>query len=137
MEIPKKVKDEIWEYCRINDISNIDDFTLKMINQGFTVEKYGAAPTAKERIVEKIVEKIVEVPIDKIVEKIIEVPVNKEVYITDNSEIQKLAEQISKLESDRDFYKKEMEKFQLELNNTLQKLEIEERKNKKRDIYGE
>jgi hypothetical protein len=137
MEIPKKFKDEIWEYCRINDIPNIDEFILKMITQGFTVERYGAAPTARERIVEKVVEKIVEVPVDKIVEKIVEVPVEKEVYITDNSEIKNLAEQINKLETDRNFYKKEMEQFQLELNNTLQKLEIEQSKNKKRDIYGE
>ena len=106
MEIPKKFKDEIWDYCRVNDIPNIDEFILKMITQGFTVEKYGAAPTARERIVEKIVEKIVEVPVDKIVEKIVEVPVEKEVYITDNSEIKNLAEQINKLETDRDFYKK-------------------------------
>ena len=137
MEIPKKFKDEIWDYCRVNDIPNIDEFILKMITQGFTVEKYGAAPTARERIVEKIVEKIVEVPVDKIVEKIVEVPVEKEVYITDNSEIKNLAEQINKLETDRDFYKKEMERFQLEWNNTLQKLKIEQSKNKKRDIYGE
>ncbi len=137
MEIPKKFKDEIWEYCRVNDIPNIDEFILKMITQGFTVERYGAAPTARERIVEKVVEKIVEVPVDKIVEKIVEVPVEKEVYITDNSEIKNLAEQINKLETDRNFYKKEMEQFKLELNNTLQKLEIEQSKNKKRDIYGE
>ena len=137
MEIPKKFKDEIWEYCRLNDIPNIDEFILKMITQGFTVERYGAAPTARERIVEKVVEKIVEVPVDKIVEKIVEVPVEKEVYITDNSEIKNLAEQINKLETDRNFYKKEMEQFKLELNNTLQKLEIEQSKNKKRDIYGE
>lgn len=137
MEIPKKFKDEIWEYCRVNDIPNIDEFILKMITQGFTVERYGAAPTARERIVEKVVEKIVEVPVDKIVEKIVEVPVEKEVYITDNSEIKNLTEQINKLETDRNFYKKEMEQFQLELNNTLQKLEIEQSKNKKRDIYGE
>ena len=26
MEVPKKLKDEIWEYCRLNDISNIDEF---------------------------------------------------------------------------------------------------------------
>ena len=37
MEIPKKVKDEIWDYCRINDIPNIDEFILKMVSQGFTV----------------------------------------------------------------------------------------------------
>jgi hypothetical protein len=137
MEIPKKVKEEIWDYCRLNDIPNIDDFILKMVSQGFTVEKYGAAPTAKERIVEKIVEKIVEVKVDKIVEKIVEVPVEKEVYITDNTEIKTLADQINKLETDRDYYKKEMEDFQLKLNNALQQLEIEQSKNKKKDIYGE
>jgi hypothetical protein len=137
MEIPKKVKEEIWDYCRLNDIPNIDDFILKMVSQGFTVEKYGAAPTAKERIVEKIVEKIIEVKVDKIVEKIVEVPVEKEVYITDNTEIKTLADQITKLETDRDYYKKEMEDFQLKLNNALQQLEIEQSKNKKKDIYGE
>jgi hypothetical protein len=137
MEIPKKVKEEIWDYCRLNDIPNIDDFILKMVSQGFTVEKYGAAPTAKERIVEKIVEKIIEVKVDKIVEKIVEVPVEKEVYITDNTEIKTLADQITKLETDRDYYKKEMEDFQLKMNNALQQLEIEQSKNKKKDIYGE
>lgn len=137
MEIPKKVKEEINNYCHLNDIPNIDDFILKMVSQGFTVEKYGAAPTAKERIVEKIVEKIIEVKVDKIVEKIVEVPVEKEVYITDNTEIKTLADQITKLETDRDYYKKEMEDFQLKLNNALQQLEIEQSKNKKKDIYGE
>jgi hypothetical protein len=137
MEIPKKVKDEIWDYCRINDIPNIDEFILKMVSQGFTVEKYGAAPTAKERIVEKVVEKIVEVQVEKIIEKIVEVPVEKEVYITDNNEIKTLAVQITKLETDRNYYKKEMEDFQLKLNNALQQLEIEQSKNKKKDIYGE
>lgn len=137
MEIPKKIKDEIWDYCRVNDISNIDEFIVKMITQGFTVERYGAAPTAKIKEVEKIVEKIVEVPVEKIVEKIVEVPVEKEVYITDNNQVKELAEQITKLETDRDYYKSEMDRFQLEWNNTLQKLEIEQAKNKKKDIYGE
>lgn len=63
MVIPKSLKDEIWEYCRVNNISNIDEFTLKLIKQGFTIEKFGATPEAKERIVEKIVE----VPVEKIV----------------------------------------------------------------------
>jgi len=57
MEIPKKLKDEIWDYCRINNISNIDEFTLNLIKTGFTVEKFGATPSTK--IVEKEVEKIV------------------------------------------------------------------------------
>ena len=143
MEIPKKIKDEIWEYCRVNDISNIDEFTLKMITQGFTVEKYGAAPTAKEKIVEKIVEKevekIVEVPVEKIVEKLVE----KEVFVTDENAHSQLTNKIKELESELEIKSEEV-KTQYEeiikekddkialLTNLL---DIEKRK--KRDIYGE
>ena len=70
MEIPKTLKDEIWDYCRLNNITNIDEFTMKLLRQGFTVEKFGATPSTVEKIVEKIVEKTVEVPIEKIVEKL-------------------------------------------------------------------
>ena len=143
MEIPKKIKDEIWEYCRVNDISNIDEFTLKMITQGFTVEKYGAAPTAKEKIVEKIVEKevekIVEVPVEKIVEKLVE----KEVFVTDENAHSQLTNKIKELETELETKSEEV-KIQYEeiikekddkialLTNLL---DIEKRK--KRDIYGE
>jgi hypothetical protein len=123
MEIPKKIKDEIWDYCRVNDIPNIDDFTIKMISQGFTVEVYGATPTAKEVIIEKIIEKVIEVPVEK------------EVFITDDTQINDLVSKINNLETERDNYKKDMEYFQKELNDTLKKIEIEQ--NKKRDIYGE
>lgn len=64
MILSKELKDEIWEYCRVNDITAVDDFTLKLIKQGFTIEKFGATPITKT--VEKIVEKIVEVPIQMI-----------------------------------------------------------------------
>lgn len=65
MEIPKVLKDEIWDYCRLNNITNIDEFTMKLLRQGFTVEKFGATPTTVEKVVEKIVEKTVEVPVEK------------------------------------------------------------------------
>lgn len=150
MEIPKKIKDEIWEYCRLNDIPNIDDFTLKMISQGFTVEKYGAAPTAKEKIVEKIVEKevekIVEVPVEKIVEKIVE----KEVYVADDEAYAELTNKIKELEgeleSSKDNVPDEIKKIQDGYESKLKEkddkislltnlLDVEKRK--KRDIYGE
>ena len=56
MELSKALKDEIWDYCRVNNISNIDEFTLKLIKQGFTIEKFGATPSTK--VIEKEVEKI-------------------------------------------------------------------------------
>ncbi len=141
MEIPKKFKDEIWNYCRLNDIPNIDEFILKMITQGFTVEKYGAAPTAKERIVEKVVEKIVEVHVDKIVEKIVEVPVEKKVYITDDSQMEKLTQEIERLQKLKEIHDLDQansHKDVLELMEKVKNLEKElEKKKKKTDIYGE
>ena len=136
MDLPKELKEEIWEYCRLNDIMNIEEFTIKLVKQGFTAEKFGATPTT--RTVEKIVEKIVEVPVEKIVEKIveIEVPVEKQVYITDDSQVLELSRNIKLLEEERDTYKKDAAHFQKEWNDTLQKLEIEQKKNK-RDFYGE
>ena len=149
MEIPKNLKDEIWEYCRVNNISNIDEFKLKLIQQGFTIEKFGATPTPKEKIVEKVIE--VEKIVEKVVEKIIEVPVEtiveKEVFITDNEEIKKLADTVSSLENQlsttRVSYKKDIEvyheqvvKLNEELTDVKEELDKEKKKNKK-DFYGE
>jgi len=53
MNIPKELNNEIWEYCRTNNIPNIEAFMLKMLKQGFTVEKYGATPN--EKIIERVV----------------------------------------------------------------------------------
>ena len=57
MELPKELTDEIWDYCRLNKITNIDEFTTKLVKQGFTIEKYGATP--QTQVVEKIVEKVI------------------------------------------------------------------------------
>lgn len=83
MEIPKKLKDEIWEYCRLNDITDLNAFMGKMLNQGFNIEKYGTTPFSINRPEKEIVEKIIEVPIEVIkeVEKIIEKEIIKEVPV--------------------------------------------------------
>ena len=143
IELPKKIKDELYDYCKLNNITNIDEFILKIVTQGFVVEKYGAAPTSKEKIVEvqvdKIIEKIVEVPVDKIVEKIVE----KEVYITDDSQYEELTNKILELENKLNESNNELSS---ECENKLKEkddkitlltnlLEVEKRK--KRDIYGE
>jgi predicted RNase H-like nuclease (RuvC/YqgF family) len=103
MEIPKKVKDEIWEYCRLNDIPNIDDFIQKMVVQGFNVEKFGATPFQKEPEIKEVI-KEVEIPVEKIVEVIKEVPVEKivekEIYITDDEEVKNLSEKNSGLQQE-------------------------------------
>jgi len=158
MDIPIILKKEIEDYCRVNNISNIDEFTLKLLKQGFTVEKFGAAPTAKERIVEKEVEKIVEVQVEKIVEKRIEVPiekiVEKEIYITDDAETKKLSDKLvqsiqseqeckaanilmqSQIVLNGETSAKEIAKLKIDLAETKRLLEEEKNKGK-RDLYGE
>ena len=44
MELPKELNNEIWEYCRLNEITNMDEFKVKLVKNGFTIEKYGSAP---------------------------------------------------------------------------------------------
>lgn len=112
MEIPKELKDELWDYCRLNNITNIDEFTLKLLKQGYTIEKYGATPISNT--IEKIVEKIVEVPVEKIVEKIVEVPIQM-----DNT---KLLEEYRVLLKENENLKKQLE---------------EEKNKKKNNLYGE
>jgi hypothetical protein len=128
MEIPKVLKDEIWDYCRTNNISNIDEFNIKLLKQGFTIQKYGATPSTKEKIVE--VEKIIEV------EKIVE----KEVFISDNSEIKGCIEANLLLQSqitiNSEKHYLEINKIKAELVETKKLLE-EEKNKKKKDLYGE
>ena len=86
MKLPKDIKNEIWEYCKANNITNVDEFITSMVTRGFTAEKFGSVPWEKPaeiKEVEKIVEKevIKEVPVEvikeveKVVEKRVEVPV--------------------------------------------------------------
>ena len=102
MEIPNDLHNEIWDYCRANNITNIDEFTLKLLKQGFTSEKFGSTPMIKTIEVEKIVE----VQVEKIVEKIIEVPVN----MVDTELSDKYTELIKSYES----LQGEVEKLKLE-----------------------
>lgn len=119
MEIPKELNNEIWEYCRANDITNIDEFKIKLLKQGFTTEKFGATPVVKT--VEKIVEKVVEVPVEKIVEKIVEVPVN----MVDTELVENYKTVMA-----------EVEQLKRDNKSLTDELAVEKNKNK-RDIYGE
>lgn len=109
MEIPKNIKDQIWEYCRLNDVTDLNTFMLKCLQQGFNIEKYGLTPFSTEQKKPEIIEKevIKEIPVEVIkevekiveVEKIIEVPIEKivEVTTTDNELIDKLQKEIKEL----------------------------------------
>ncbi len=114
--IPKELNDEIWEFCRVNGITNIDEFIFGVLKKGFTSEKFGPTP-----IVPKVVEKIIEVPVERIVEKTIEVPIN----IIDKD----LEERYNKISS---------ENSELERKISALEKELADEKNKnKKDLYGE
>jgi chromosome segregation ATPase len=147
MELPKQLKDEIWEYCRVNDIPNIDEFITKVLRQGFTAEKFGPTPWDKpaeiiEKEVEKIVEKevIKEVPVEvikeveKIVEKEVEVEVIKEVEVirevkvTNNEETNKLLAELESTKNNERIHKKsvyDLSKERKVLKESVKELESE------------
>jgi len=139
MEIPKDIKNEIWDYCRLNNITNVDQFMINALKNGFAVEKYGTSPIIPqiiEKEVEKIVEKIVEVPVEKIVERVIEVPVEKiiEKIITDDSQVQELLVRIDRLESELKIEKdktsnSELGKLYQQIQNLESMLKIERNRN--------
>lgn len=118
MELPKELKKEIWDYCLVNDITNIDEFVIKLTKQGFNSERYGNSPLDKTiEIKEKIIEKIVETPKEVIIEKV----------ITNDEGLKELNEKIHQLT-----LKLEIEKNKnIELTNEVKKLKEEN------DIYGE
>ena len=121
MEIPKKIKDEIWEYCKANDITDIDGFNQKIFKQGFTLEKYGAGPNTK--IVEKEVIKEVPVEVEKIVEIIKEVEVEKIVQVSDDTQVDKLLQEKGVLETDKVNLGNDINKLSTEITTLKEELE--------------
>ena len=100
---------EFIQYCKINNIEDINGLAQKTFNRGFSILKYGETPTnnvtTKIVEVEKIVEVIKEVPFEVIKEVIVEkqgktktitkevikeIPVEKVVEVFNKDEIEKL-----------------------------------------------
>lgn len=81
---------EVYDYCYLNQIMDINSFIDDCFKKGFNIEKYGLL-NPNNKVIEKVVEKIVEVPVDRevLVEKIIEkeVPVEKIVYVNNSDDI--------------------------------------------------
>jgi peptidoglycan hydrolase CwlO-like protein len=112
IEIPKKLNDDLWEYCRLNSIPNIEEFTIKRLMEGFNTFKYGSQPG-------KVETKIKEV--EKIVEKIVE----KKVYVTDDSKFNEITEKLNLKTKENQ-----------ELSDKIKELELKIKK-PNRDIYGD
>ena len=120
---------EFIQYCKINNIEDINGLAQKTFNRGFSILKYGETPTnnvtTKIVEVEKIVEVIKEVPVEVIKEVIVEkqgktktitkevikeIPVEKVVEVFNNDEVEKL-----KIENQQ--LKDELNKITISLEN--------------------
>jgi len=75
IELPEKIYNEIKEYCRTNNIDDIDKFIRRILNQGFTTEKLGVIgenKTQKKELIEKLIISAITIePEIKIIEKIV------------------------------------------------------------------
>jgi hypothetical protein len=120
----KEIMQTVFAFCEDENIKDIDNFMYLCFKQGFDIKRYGllgktlnvgekdlkiGGEQEKQVIKEVIVEKQVEIPVEvikeveKIVEVIKEVPiervVEKEVYITDNTQVNELLLKIQELEN--------------------------------------
>jgi hypothetical protein len=101
------IKKEFEDYCKLNEIEDVEHFIKKCTKDGLTLDKYGVAPFLPKS-------QIQEVPVEKeiIKEVIKEIPVEKEVIIekivTKEVKDTQLIEELEKL-------KKEL----VEKNNTI------------------
>lgn len=128
MQVPDRLKNEIWDYCRANDITDVESFMVRLLERGFSVEKYGETPGEMDPAT-------IETP-DKE-----ETPSNsdeqKSQYQQDQNDM--LKQQLINSENKVT----QLEQQLIELNDKLERLgeEREEDKNEndggRRDIYGE
>tara|TARA_R110000824_G_scaffold58449_4_gene158008 strand:+ start:1486 stop:2070 length:585 start_codon:yes stop_codon:yes gene_type:complete len=155
--VPKELREDVIEFCKLNDIEDIDSLLFGCLKGGFAIEKYGATPVKPgviekevEKEVEKIVEKVVEVHVEKIIEKIVEVPVEKiveiEKLVTNDEEMKEHLQRINTLEKEKLHLRNELdakektitENLVTKNNQNLEKkdLEIKELKKKIKEYEG-
>ena len=147
-----KIVQTVSAYCSVNNIENVDDFVYKCFKQGFDIEKYGflgktlnegekhlktGGIEEKQVIKEVIVEKRVEVPVEVIkeipVEKVViqevikEVPIDrvieKEIYITDDTQVNELLLKIQQLEQEISTKTTEIDTIRQEFSTKTQEME--------------
>lgn len=111
LTLNKQNQKELNDYCKLNNIEDIDKFFQKCFKRGYDIERYGLIGDKTEKIIEyvekeipieviKYVEKetIKEVPIEvikeveKIVEIIKEVPIEQKIFSTNEVIVEKIVE---------------------------------------------
>lgn len=120
MQVPDKLKNEIWDYCRANDITDVEGFMVRLLERGFSVEKYGEAPGEENKEETEMAE-------DK-------TPKQEGTKNEDSNENEELKQQL--IESQNRVA--QLEQKLLELTDKLDKgNEDKKEEENKRDIYGD
>ena len=139
LTLNKQNQKDLTDYCKLNNIEDIDKFFQQCFKQGFDIKKYGLIGENNERVIEYIekeviVEKIVEVPIESkifvpnevIVEKIVEVPIEVEKIVEKIVQVEKPNDKMGMLQETLMKLRKEIgekDKTIIELNNKIEQLE--------------
>ena len=141
----QEIMQTVFAFCEDENIKDIDNFMYLCFKQGFDIKRYGllgktlnvgekdlkiGGEQEKQVIKEVIVEKRVEIPVEvikeveKIVEVIKEVPiervVEKEVYITDNTQVNELLLKIQELENGMSKKNEELDELRRSLDISKQ-----------------
>jgi predicted RNase H-like nuclease (RuvC/YqgF family) len=109
---------EIYDFCMVNGITDINKFIQDCFKQGFDIKKYGLLGEQEKRV-EIPVEVTKEIPVDRVVEVIKEVPVEKIVTIYDKIDNPELVLKIQQLENEMSKKDKELDEFRRNLEPNL------------------
>ena len=149
-----KYNSDILDYCKLNNIDNVELFVSQCFKQGFDIKRYGLLGKTlnegennlktgeveeKHIIKEIIVEKLVEVPVDKIVEVPVEVIIEKEVikeipvekvvtkveYISDKTTEDELGGIIAELKNEMSKKDEKLDELRRSLDIALDKPPVE------------
>ena len=115
IEIPKDLKKNIIDYCKLNEIEDTVDFMIKCTKDGLTLDKYGVGPfLPKSQIQEVPVER--EIVKEVIKEIIVEKEVIVERIVTKEEKDTQLIDELEKI-------KKELQKKDMLIKKQKTKME--------------
>jgi hypothetical protein len=95
LTLNKQNQKDLTDYCKLNNIEDIDKFFQKCFKRGYDIERYGLIGNNTEKIIEYVEKEIpIEVIkyVDKIVEIIKEVPVEQKIFSTNEVIVEKIVE---------------------------------------------
>ena len=81
--LPDKLKNDIIEYCKLNNIDDITSFLIKLIRQSLTIEMYGRNPDIlrikePEIVIEEEIKPVIPEPV------VVDIPKEEPIIVEEN-----------------------------------------------------